>query len=478
MAELYAGFLSHTDHQIGRLVEFLRITGDLDNTLIFVFLGDNGNSGEGTLDGLLNEMSLVAYVPETLDVKLKKIDQLGQPGTYNHYPVGWAIAGNCPFKLCKQYVHFGGVRNPLVVHWPKGIEAKCEVRHQFHHVIDIVPTVLQAVGIEPPQTINSVQQAPIEGVPMNYTFEHAKVPTRHTTQYFEMLGNRGLIHNEWKIVTYNGRLPWESQSKFKDVDEQKWELYNIEEDPAEANDLLKGKKLTDQDDPVVKKLIDLVGMWWAEAGKYNVLPLDDRFNERMLGRGDLYSSRQQMTFYPGAVRIPETNAPETKNRSWTMTAHIEVPDKADGPVCVMGGDTNGWSLYMKQGKPAFCYNLAATQFTYIRATAPLTKGKHTIRFEFEKTGREPSGAGGTGRLFVDDQKVGEAKIPRTAAFGYSLDETFDVGCDKGSPVTDEYKPLAEFTGKIFKIDFNLKPDLTVESEKHQEAHAQAAMLRQ
>ena len=479
MAEVYAGFLSHADHQIGRLISFLEETGDLDNTLIFVFIGDNGSSGEGTLDGLYNEMSLAAYVPETLDFKLEHIDQLGQPGSYNHYPVGWAIAGNTPFKLCKQYVHFGGIRNPLIVHWPKGIKAKGQTRTQFHHVIDIVPSILKAAGIEQPTMINSVQQAPIEGVPMNYSFDDAKAPTNHPTQYFEMLGNRGLIQDNWKIVTFNGRWPWESRSRFQSIDEQQWEMYNIAEDPAEANDLLKGKALGDMKDPVVRKFIDLVGLWWAEAGKYNVLPLDDRFNERLLGRGDLFSHRQQVTFYPGAVRIPETNAPDTKNRSWVMTAHVEIPDKgAEGPICVMGGDTNGWSLYLKDGKPTFCYNLSATQITYIRSPKALTSGAHDIRYEFEKTGKEPAGAGGVGRLFVDGTKVAEGKIPRTAAYGYSLDETFDVGCDKGGPVTEEYKPKAEFTGKIVKIDFDLKPDLTHDKAAHTEAQLAAAMIKQ
>jgi len=479
MAEVYAGFFSHADHQIGRLIRFLEETGDLDNTLIFVFIGDNGSSGEGTLDGLYNEMSLAAYVPETLEFKLEHIDNLGQPGSYNHYPVGWAIAGNTPFKLCKQYVHFGGIRNPLIVHWPKGIKAKGELRTQFHHVIDIVPTILEAAGIELPAMINSVQQAPTEGVPMNYSFDSAKAPTNHPTQYFEMLGNRGLIQGKWKIVTFNGRFPWESRSRFQSVDEQQWEMYNIEEDPAEANDLLKGKALGDLKDPIVRKFIDLMGLWWAEAGKYNVLPLDDRFNERLLGRGDLFSHAQQVTFYPGAIRIPETNAPDTKNRSWVMTAHVEIPDiGAEGPICVMGGDTNGWSLYMKDNKPVFCYNLSETQITYIRCQKALTPGDHEIRYEFEKTGKEPAGAGGQGRLFVDGEKVAEATIPRTAAYGYSLDETFDVGCDKGGPVTDEYKPKAEFTGKVAKIDFDLRPDLTHDQDKHVEAQIAAAMIKQ
>jgi arylsulfatase len=479
MAEVYAGYLSHADAQIGKLIDFLQQTGDLDNTLFLVFIGDNGSSGEGTTEGLYNEMTLAANVQETLDFKLQHIDNLGLPGSYNHYPVGWAFAGNTPYKLCKQYTHFGGTRNPLVVHWPKGIKAKGEIRTQFHHCIDIVPTILAACGIEAPEVVNSIPQAPVEGVPMNYSFDDANAPTAHPTQYFEMLGNRAIIDGEWKAVTYNGRLPWESRSKYANVDEQKWELYKIDEDPAEAKDLMEGKDLSNLTDPIVRRLMDMVSAWWAEAGKFNVLPLDDRFQERLLGRGDLYEGKRQQTFYAGAVRIPEGNAPETKNRSWSMTAYVDVPQAgAAGPICVIGGETNGWSLYVKDGKPCYCYNLSGIEITTIRGDQPLTPGKHTVRYEFEKTGQEDVGAGGVGRLYLDDQRVGEKNIPRTAAFGYSLDETFDIGCDKGSPVTRDYEALASFTGTILKIDFDLKPDFVYVHEKHHEAQMRAAMIKQ
>ena len=256
-------------------------------------------------------------------------------------------------------------------------------------------------------------------------------------------------------------------------------MHNIEDDPAEAHDLLDGKSLGDLDDPMVKKLIELVAMWWAEAGRYNVLPLDDRFNERLLGRGDLYTTREQLTFYPGAVRIPEANAPDTKNRSWTMKAHVDVPESgAAGPICVMGGHTNGWSLDVHDGKPVFCYNLAGSEVTHIRAADALPAGERTIGFEFEKTGAEQFGAGGTARLFVDDEQVGEGSISRTAAYGYSLDETFDVGCDKGSPVTEDYEPLANFTGRLNKVTFDLRPDFEHDHDQQPEADLKLAMVRQ
>jgi arylsulfatase A-like enzyme len=478
MAEVYAGFLAHTDAQIGRLIDFLERTGDLDNTLIFVFIGDNGSSGEGTLNGLFNELSLAANVPEQPAQVLKQIDKLGQPGSYNHYPIGWALAGNTPFKLCKQYTHFGGTRNPLVVHWPKGIKAKGELRTQFHHVIDIVPTILAAIGVEPPDTINSVQQAQIEGFPMNYSFDSADAPTNHATQYFEMLGNRAIVDGKWKAVTYHGRKPWENRSAWS-FDEDHWELYDLEQDPSECHDLMAERNVKDLDDPMAKKLIELVGLWWAQAGRYNVLPLDDRFFERALGRSALTEGRTKFTFFPGTIRIPEHVAPDTKNRSWSVDAQVEIPpDGATGPIVVMGGDTNGWSLYIKDGKPTFCYNLAAIELTFIRSPKILGPGKHAIRYEFEKKGKEPFGAGGTGRLFVDGQKVAEGEIPHTAAFGYSIDETFDVGCDKGAPVTDEYPPLATFTGRIIQVDLDLKPDLTRDVQRHGAEQLRAAMLRE
>ncbi|HVG64300.1 MAG TPA: arylsulfatase [Hyalangium sp.] len=478
MAEVYAGFLSHTDAQIGRVIQFLERTGDLDNTLVMVFIGDNGSSGEGTLSGLYNEMSMANGIPESLQDNIKDIDKLGQPGSYNHYPVGWALAGNTPFKLCKQYTHFGGIRNPLVVHWPKGIKAQGEIRHQFHHVIDIVPTIMDAIGVTPPAMLNSVQQAPIEGVSMKYSFDDATAPTTHRTQYFEMLGNRAIIDGPWKAVTYHGRKPWENKAAWS-FDEDHWELYNLDEDPAECHDLMEGRELSNLKDPMVQRMIQLVGLWWAEAGRYNVLPLDDRFQERLLGRAELAEGRTTFIFYPGAIRIPEASAPDTKNRSWAMEAEVDIPPSgAEGPIAAMGGDTNGWSLYLKAGNPVFCYNLIGREYTYVRGAQKLAPGRHTVRCEFQKTGKEPYGAGGKIRLFVDGQRVGEGEVPRTAAFAYSLDETFDIGCDKGAPVTPEYKPLAEFTGRILEVRMDLRPDFVRDLRRDTEAKVTQAMVRQ
>jgi arylsulfatase len=423
---------------------------------------------------------------ESLKNNLSRIDELGQPGSYNHYPVGWALAMNSPFKLCKQYTHFGGTRNPLVVHWPKGIKAKGELRTQFHHVIDIVPTILDVIGVGLPKEINSVAQAPLEGVSMKYTFADAKAPTTHPTQYFEMLGNRAMVDGKWKAVTYHGRKPWENRAAWR-FDEDRWEIYDLEKDPSECHDLMQGKDLANLSDPIVKKMIDLVTLWWAEAGRYGVLPLDDRFQERLLGRAELAAKRTKFTFYPGTIRVPEAAAPDTKNRSWALTAEVEIPDGgAEGPIVVMGGDTSGWSLYLKQGIPTFCYNFAATEHTYIRAEQKLSRGHHQIRYEFEINPEQRSdtgkpvvyGAGGMGRIFIDGKKVAEGEIPQTMAFAYSLDETFDIGCDKGAPVTDEYEPLADFTGSIVQVNMDLHPDFVYEADRHSGAQITQAMIRQ
>ncbi|GAB3432106.1 arylsulfatase [Actinophytocola sediminis] len=481
MAEVYAGFMEHTDAQIGRLIDFLEATGQLDNTLIFVFVGDNGSSGEGTLNGLFNEQSVANMIPETVAQNLARLDHLGQPGSYNHYPIGWAIAGNTPFQLCKQYVHFGGVRNPLVVHWPAGIAARGGLRHQYHHVTDIVPTVLEAIGVQAPRFVNTVQQEPIEGMSMRYSFDDPDAPTTHRTQYFEMLGNRGLIQDGWKVVTYHGRKPWENRAAWG-FDQDSWELYDLTEDPSESTNLMHGRDSSDLNDPMVKKLIDLVGLWWAEAGKNQVLPLDDRLMERALGREGLYADRDQLTFYPGAVRIQEFAGPDTKNRSWTMTAEIEVPDGgAHGPIVAMGGDSAGFSLYLKHSVPTFCYNLPGPVYTYLRATEPLGAGRHTLRYEFEKTGAEAFGAGGNARLLVDGAEVARGTIDRTVGIGYSMDETFDIGWDKGSPVSPEYGPISQFTGRVVKVDFDLQPGCHPNSrqrEQHHGARFTHAMLRQ
>ena len=464
MMECYAGFLSHADHQIGRFISFLEEIGNIENTLIFV-CSDNGASAEGMLTGAFDELS-VAEGGETIEQNVKRIDELGGPTCYNHYPVGCAMAGDTPFKWYKQYTHNGGIEDPLIVHWPKGIKDKGKIRTQFHHAIDVVPTILEAIGVEPPSQIGAYVQAPIEGVSMLYSFNQANAPTTKQIQYFEMLGNRGIWYKGWKAVTFHGRLPWENNAKWT-FDEDKWELYNVEEDFSECHDLA---------DRNPQKLRQLLEMWWAEAGKYNVLPLDDRFQERAaIPKGtEGEKERPSYTMYPGTVRIPEGSAPHTLNRSYTITAEVEVPSNgAEGPICAIGGVGSGWSLYVKDRHLAYCYNHVSNRY-YVRSSKEVPTGKVRVRFEFEKTGKEKFGAGGIGRLYINKDKVGEGEIPHTNNFRYTLDEGFDIGRDSGSPVTSEYKAGAQFTGTIRKVVIDLS------DEKHidHEAEARIAMKRQ
>ncbi|MDP8887428.1 MAG: arylsulfatase [Thermoproteota archaeon] len=459
MMEVYAGFLSHTDHQIGKLISFLEEIGNIENTLMFV-CSDNGASAEGMLTGLFNEASVFNMEPESTEENMKRIDELGGPTSYNHYPVGWAMAGDSPFKWYKQYTHYGGTKDPLIVHWPKGIRDRGKIRTQFHHSADIVPTIFEAVGVDPPAEIGGYAQAPLEGVSMLYSFNDAIAPSRKQIQYFEMLGNRAIWRNGWKAVTYHGRLPWENKSRWS-FDEDKWELYNVEEDFSECKDLA---------DKHPEKLRQLVELWWAEAGKYNVLPLDDRFSERVVARNEIDKEKKSYTFYPGTVRVPENSAPHFKNRSYSINAEVEIPKAgAEGPICAIGGIGSGWSLYIKDKKLMYCYNYLG-KYYYLKSKDHVPTGRVKLGFEFEKTGKEKFGAGGIARLYINGNKAGELKIPRTVRFVYSMGESFDIGRDSGTAVTPEYKHHAEFTGTIKKIVIDLA------GEKHIDSEAEARMF--
>jgi len=464
MMECYAGFLSHADHQIGRFITFLDKVGKLENTLIFV-CSDNGASAEGTLTGLFDEMSWANLEPETVEQNIKRIDEFGGTSCYNHYPNGWAMAGDTPFKWYKQYTHNGGTKDPLIVHWPRGIKDKGKIRTQFHHAIDIVPTILEAIGVDAPTQIGGYTQAPLEGGSMLYSFNDANAPTTRQIQYFEMLGNRGIWYKGWKAVTFHGRLPWENNARWT-FDEDKWELYNVEEDFSECHDLANKNP---------QKLRELVEMWWAEAGKYNVLPLDDRFVERALAR-EMTGEKERIsyTFYPGTARIPEGAAPHVKNRSYNITAEVESFGSPEGPICAIGGVTTGWSLYIKDKILVYCYNYLSDRY-YVRSRKEVPKGKVNLRFEFEKTGKEKFGAGGIGRLYINNEKVGEAQIPKTVKFRYSADESFDIGRDSASPVTDEYKAGSEFTGGNIE---RVVIDLADEKQIDHDAETRVAMKRQ
>ena len=350
MMEVYAGCLAYCDSNIGRVIQAVEDTGELDNTIIIYIQGDNGASAEGTMQGLANEVGVVANgVPESLDYLLSIMDGLGGPLYYNHYPVGWAHAMDTPFQWTKQVAsHFGGTRNGLVISWPKHMKRTGEVRSQFCSVIDIVPTILEAAGVKPPTMINGVKQTPIEGTSLVYTFNDAKVPTRHRTQYFEMIGNRGVYDNGWVACTTPRRLPWQAAAD-SSPDDFKWELYHVAEDFSEANNLA-------AENPA--KLKELQAVFDREAKKYNVLPLDASFVARtdVSIRPSLTRGRSTFTYYPGTIRIPEGTAPDLKNKSFTITADVEIPEGgAEGVLVTQGGRFGGYALLLLDGKPEFDY---------------------------------------------------------------------------------------------------------------------------
>jgi arylsulfatase A-like enzyme len=453
--EVFAGFAEHTDDEIGRLVDALEEMGQLDNTLFMYIIGDNGASAEGTLNGTFNEIITFNDQAQlnTVASQLKRLDEFGGPMSYNHFAVGWAIAGNTPFQWCKQMASFfGGTRDPLIVHWPKGIKAKGEVRTQFHHVIDICPTVLEAVGVPQPDIVNGIKQKPIEGVSILYSFDDAKAKDRRTTQYFEMFGNRAIYHEGWTACVQHS-IPWDVTFKPPPFDKDRWELYNIDEDFSQSNDLAAKNPA---------KLKELQELFLKEAVKYNVLPLDDRRVERFVpeiaGRPDLMGKRKKLTVYEGMTGISENAFINTKNKSHTITAEVQIPkDGGNGVIFAQGGRFAGYSLYMKEGKVKFVYNwLDADRYT-IAAMEKLPPGKATIRYEFAYDGGPP-GSGGKGTIFVNDKKVAEGKIANTVGYAFGIDEGADVGIDEGTPVTEDYPAghANAFNGRIRRVTIELK----------------------
>jgi len=468
MMEVYAGALSHADHQMGRILETIKAQGELDNTLIIYIQGDNGASGEGGMQGLLNEMTVFNGIPEDMKEVLRRMNELGGPTTFNHYPVGWAHAMDTPFQWTKQIAsHFGGTRNGMVISWPARIKDKGGLRTQFHHVIDIMPTILEAAGVDAPTSINGVVQKPIEGTSLVYTFDDAKMPSKHTTQYFEMFGNRAIYHDGWVAATTPGVAPWDSaaevQGRLPAVLDYKWELYKVNEDFSEANDLASKE---------AAKLKELQDLFWTEAEKYNVLPIEnsriDRFDVNL--RPSLTRGRDEFTYFPGLVRIPEGAAPDLKNKSYQIKAEVEIPKAgAEGMLITHGGRFSGYGLFVLKGKPVFHYNLAGVAHYNIAGKDKLAPGKHTVLFDFKYDGGG-LGKGGVGTLLVDGKKVATGRIERTLAFRLSLDETLDCGEDTGTPVVEAYHVPFKFTGELKKVVIELgKSGLTASDEKTLEA---------
>lgn len=448
MAEVFAGFLGHTDYEIGRLINAVDQLGELDNTLVIYVVGDNGASAEGGLTGSVNELKVFNDVPENLPQLLASYNDLGSPKTFNHFPAAWAWAVDSPFQWTKQIAsHFGGTRNPLVISWGEGIKNQGSIRSQFHHVIDITPTILEVAGITAPKEVNGVKQQPIEGTSLVYTFNNPDTPSHRQTQYFEMFGNRAIYHEGWVAAARHGRLPWERTAK-GDFDTDPWELYNIAEDFSEANNLAK-------ENP--DKLEKLQKLFLKEARKHQVLPLDDRTSERfdVKIRPSLTKGRTTFTYYPGTVGIPEGSAPNLKNRSFSITANVEIPENgAEGILLTQGGRFAGWSFFLEDGKPTYIYNYANTARYIIQSREKLSPGKSTLRFNFDYDGGV--GAGGIGKLFINEQQVAEGRVEKTIAYRIALDETFDIGRDTGTPVVDSYQVPFAFTGNLQQVSLELK----------------------
>ncbi len=475
--EVYAGFLEYTDHHVGRLVDSLKKLNILDNTLIYYIIGDNGASAEGTLQGTYNEMINFngAAALETPEFLAERLDKLGGPDSYNHYAVGWAHAMDAPYQWTKQVAsHWGGTRNGLIVHWPEGIKDKGGLRSQFHHVIDVAPTILDVAGLPEPLSVNGVQQHPIEGVSMAYSFNDAKAAERHETQYFEMLGNRGIYHKGWTAVTRHA-TPWVIlERKLPAFDDDNWELYDTTKDWSQTNNLAK---------QMPEKLRELQRLWLIEAARYNVLPLDDRGFERanpeVAGRPVLIKGDSQILF--GSMgRLSENSVINIKNRSHSVTAEIVVPKTgAEGVIVAQGGNIGGWSLYAKAGKLKYCYNFLGIQYFYAESSSPLPPGEHQVRVEFAYAGGG-LGKGGTATLYVDGKKAGETKIAATAAIVFSADDGCDVGEDSGSPVSPDYGSRGNaFSGHVKGVQIAIGKDaVSADHLVSPEQAIQVAMARQ
>jgi arylsulfatase len=450
--EIYAGFLEQADHHVGRLVDALQDLKILDDTLIYVIIGDNGASAEGTLNGCFNEMTTLNGMPgiETPEFLLSKIDDFGTPKAYNHYAVGWAHAMCAPYQWTKQVAsHWGGTRNGTIVHWPRGVEGKGEIRSQFHHVIDVAKTILDVAGLPEPTFVNGIAQAPFEGVSMASSFTDPKAPETHDVQYFEMFGNRGIYHQGWTAVTKH-RTPWTADQPppfATDV----WELYG-------PDDWTQSKNIATQNPD---KLAELQRLWLIEAVKYNVVPLDDRGFERInpdiAGRPQLIRGNTQLLF--AGMRVAESCVLTLKNKSHSVTAEITVPAAgAKGVIITQGGSVGGWTLYTKDGKLKYCYNFFGIEHYFAEADKPIPSGKHQVRMEFKYDGGGLA-KGGDVTLFYDGKAVGKGRVEKTQPMGYSADEACDVGADSGSPASPDYGPTGNsFSGTIDWVQIDIGTD--------------------
>ncbi len=470
MMEVFAGFLTHTDYHYGRLFDFLKTMGEWDNTLI-MFISDNGASSEGGPTGSVNENKFFNNIPDSLEENLRQIDELGGPSTFNHYAWGWTFAGNTPFRRWKRETYRGGISDPFIAHWPNGIQTKGEIRTQYAHAIDMVPTVLEALNVEAPTSIKGVTQSPIEGLSFAHAFNDANAPTRRLTQYFEMMGHRSIYHDGWRAV-----CPWPGPSfteaglffgapidkdKLAELDATGWELYNIEKDVAENHNIAAENR---------PKLIEMIATWYVEAGKYNVLPVDSRGVMRFADeRPQIAVARTSYTYYPGTQMVPINAGPNVLNRPYSLTADVEIPKGgAEGALLSAGDVQGGFSFYVQDGKLQYVYNYVGSRFFHVESNVPVPEGRHKLRFEFEVTGKPDfksgKGAPGVGQLYIDDKLVGQVDIPLTMPLSLGLGGGIVCGADSGSPVWDKYEPPFRFSGTLYSVTVDVSGELIIDDE--------------
>ena len=469
MMEVYAGFMSHTDHHIGRLLDFLKESGEFENTIIML-VSDNGASPEGGVTGTTNELQFFNNAPEPLEDSLAAIDELGGPTTFGHYPWGWTWAGNTPLRRWKRETYRGGTGDPFLVHWPKGINSAGEVRSQYAHIIDIVPTVLEALAVEPPATIRGVTQSPIQGISFVYSFDDASTPTRHPTQYFEMFGHRAIDHDGWRAVCpwpgpsfAEADQPWGTpitRETLGELDAHHWELYHVAEDRAENQDLA---------DTHRDKLIEMISLWYIEAGRNNVFPIDSSTFERlMVERPQIAEDRTLYTYRPGTQTVPFFAGPRVCNRPHSITADVEIDDAgAEGVLISQGSAVGGWTFYVKENRLHYAHNYVRRAIYSVSTSDPLPTGRHELRFEFEPTG-EPDimrgkGAPGRAQLYIDRELVAETDLPLTTPIAFNPGG-LTCGADPGSPVVPDYISPFRFTGKLRAVTVDLSGDLIKDSE--------------
>ncbi|UCF28824.1 MAG: sulfatase-like hydrolase/transferase, partial [Chloroflexota bacterium] len=470
--EVFAGFLEHCDHQFGRILDTLEMIGELDNTLIMV-MPDNGASSEGGVNGAFNEMSSFNYYWETLEDILPRMDEIGGPASYNHYPWGWSWAGNTPFRRWKKEVYRGGCTDNLIVSWPKGIKARDENRHQYAHAIDMVPTVLDVLGIEPPESIRGVAQSPLEGVSFADSFDDDSEPTQHHTQYFEMFACRAIDHDGWRAVCgWPGPSYAEGAEKDRnfgdeitaeildDLDANSWELYHIADDPAEVHNLA---------DENPDKLREMIARWYVEAGKYQVLPLDGTLMQRFATeRPQVAKPRNSYTFYPDLSVVHPQVAPLVFNRPHSITAEVEIPvGGAEGILLAQGGVSGGYVFYIKDDKLIYIHNYLGLEEFKVTSSVNVPEGQSTLRYEFEPTGlpdiRNGRGAPGRGQLYINGELVGNTQFPTSTPILFGI-EGLSCGYDFGEAVTHDYHAPFTFSGTIKHVTVDMSGDLIVDDE--------------